>query len=164
MHSRCVKHMQCQCSWCHAQVLVIVTPGVLHGDHWISITRAIATWLKAWDVAQLWWTMRTPVTAVRPRRRRKRSGNSEATVVQTHPRRDLFTVELNPQTWSSNRGDRHQSRHGGRWRRRVMYLKIFLYCTMVTPISRFDRAIYSAMFFNFCVTTRSSASRKIVAL
>jgi hypothetical protein len=31
MHSRCVKHMQCQCLWCHAQVLVTVTPGVLHG-------------------------------------------------------------------------------------------------------------------------------------
>jgi hypothetical protein len=30
MHSRCVKHMQCQCLWCHAQVLVAVTPGVLH--------------------------------------------------------------------------------------------------------------------------------------
>jgi hypothetical protein len=30
MHSRCVKHMQCQCLWCHAQVLVTVTPGVLH--------------------------------------------------------------------------------------------------------------------------------------
>jgi hypothetical protein len=29
MHSRCVKHMQCQCLWCHAQVLVTVTPGVL---------------------------------------------------------------------------------------------------------------------------------------
>jgi hypothetical protein len=34
MHSRCVKHMQCQCLWCHARVLVIVTPGVLqsHGQ------------------------------------------------------------------------------------------------------------------------------------
>jgi hypothetical protein len=30
MHSRCVKHMQCQCLWCYAQVLVTVTPGVLH--------------------------------------------------------------------------------------------------------------------------------------
>jgi hypothetical protein len=29
MHSRCIKHMQCQCLWFHAQVLVIVTPGVL---------------------------------------------------------------------------------------------------------------------------------------
>jgi hypothetical protein len=29
MHSRCVNHMQCQCLWCHAQVLVTVTPGVL---------------------------------------------------------------------------------------------------------------------------------------
>jgi hypothetical protein len=29
MYSRCVKHMQCQCLWCHAQVLVTVTPGVL---------------------------------------------------------------------------------------------------------------------------------------
>jgi hypothetical protein len=30
MNSRCIKHMQCQCLWCHAQVLVTVTPGVLH--------------------------------------------------------------------------------------------------------------------------------------
>jgi hypothetical protein len=30
MHSRCNKHMVCQCSWCDAQVLVKVTPGVLH--------------------------------------------------------------------------------------------------------------------------------------
>jgi hypothetical protein len=30
MLSRCIKHMQCQCLWCHAQVLVTVTPGVLH--------------------------------------------------------------------------------------------------------------------------------------
>jgi hypothetical protein len=29
-NSRCVKHMQCQCLWCYAQVLVTVTPGVLH--------------------------------------------------------------------------------------------------------------------------------------
>jgi hypothetical protein len=30
MHSKCIKPMQCQCLWCHAQILVIVTPGVLH--------------------------------------------------------------------------------------------------------------------------------------
>jgi hypothetical protein len=30
MHSRCNKHMKCQCTWCYAQVLVPVTPGVLH--------------------------------------------------------------------------------------------------------------------------------------
>jgi hypothetical protein len=30
MHSRCDKHMICQCLWCYAQVLVTVTPGVLH--------------------------------------------------------------------------------------------------------------------------------------
>jgi hypothetical protein len=29
MHSRCNKHMICQCSWCDAQVLVTVKPGVL---------------------------------------------------------------------------------------------------------------------------------------
>jgi hypothetical protein len=33
MYSRCIKHMQCQCLWCHAQVLVIVTPGVLHNQN-----------------------------------------------------------------------------------------------------------------------------------
>ena len=30
MHSRCNKHMKCQGTWCYAQVLVLVTPGVLH--------------------------------------------------------------------------------------------------------------------------------------
>ena len=29
MHSRCDKHIICQWLWCHAQVLVAVTPGVL---------------------------------------------------------------------------------------------------------------------------------------
>jgi hypothetical protein len=29
MHSRCNKHMVCQCLWCYAKVLVAVTPGVL---------------------------------------------------------------------------------------------------------------------------------------
>jgi hypothetical protein len=29
MHSRCDKHMKCQCLWCYAQVLVTVTLGVL---------------------------------------------------------------------------------------------------------------------------------------
>jgi hypothetical protein len=29
MHSRSNKHMECQCLWCYAQVLVTVTPGVL---------------------------------------------------------------------------------------------------------------------------------------
>jgi hypothetical protein len=29
MHSKCDKHMKCQCLWCYAQVLVTVTPGVL---------------------------------------------------------------------------------------------------------------------------------------
>jgi hypothetical protein len=110
-------------------------PWQLSGDHSISITRAIATWLKAWDVVQLRWTTWTLVMAVRPHRRRKWSGNSEATVVQTHPWCDLFTVELNPQTRSTNRGDRHQSWNGGHQWRRVMYLKIFLYGTMVTPPS-----------------------------
>jgi hypothetical protein len=43
MHSRCVKHMQCQCSWCHAQVLVIVTPGVLH-DSWNLADRIKGLW------------------------------------------------------------------------------------------------------------------------
>jgi hypothetical protein len=33
MHSRCDKHMICQFLWCHAQVLVAVTPGVLHLRH-----------------------------------------------------------------------------------------------------------------------------------
>jgi hypothetical protein len=33
MHSRCNKHMIWQCSWCDAQVLVTVTPGVLHGGY-----------------------------------------------------------------------------------------------------------------------------------
>jgi hypothetical protein len=33
MHSRCVKHMQCQCLWCHAQILVVVTLGVLQLRH-----------------------------------------------------------------------------------------------------------------------------------
>jgi hypothetical protein len=40
MHSRCVKHMQCQCLWCHAQVLVTVTPGVLHKSLWLARIRA----------------------------------------------------------------------------------------------------------------------------
>jgi hypothetical protein len=33
MHSRCNKHMQCRCLWCHAQILVIVTPEVLHAPY-----------------------------------------------------------------------------------------------------------------------------------
>jgi hypothetical protein len=34
MHSTCNKHIKCQCTWCYAQVLVPVTPEVLHSMRW----------------------------------------------------------------------------------------------------------------------------------
>jgi hypothetical protein len=85
-------------------------PWWLSGDHHIQMTRAIATWLRAWGVAQSRWTMQIPVMAIRPHRRRKWPRDSVATVSRTYPRRDLFTGELNSQTWSKNHGDRQQSR------------------------------------------------------
>jgi hypothetical protein len=48
--------------WCHL-------PWRLSGDHRIQMTRDITTWLRAWGVAQSWWTTQIPGTAVRPRRR-----------------------------------------------------------------------------------------------
>jgi hypothetical protein len=35
MHSRCIKHMKCPCLWCYDQILVTVTPEVLHISHYL---------------------------------------------------------------------------------------------------------------------------------
>jgi hypothetical protein len=46
MHSRCVKHMKCWCSWCYAQVLVTVTPGVLQYILLIAFIRLQPRWRR----------------------------------------------------------------------------------------------------------------------
>jgi hypothetical protein len=61
-------------------------------------------------MAQSRWTTRISVMAVRPRRQHKWPRDSTATVSWTYPRRDPFTDELNPQTWSTNCGEQDQSR------------------------------------------------------
>jgi hypothetical protein len=85
-------------------------PWRLSGDHWIQMTWANATWLRSWGMAQSRWMTHTPMMAIRPRRRRKWPRDSAATMSRTYPRCDLFTGELNPQTWSTNCGDQHRSR------------------------------------------------------
>jgi hypothetical protein len=74
-----------------------------------TLRQCTATWLRAWGVAQSRWRTQTPVTAVRPRHRRKWSRDSAATVFRTHPRRDLFTAERNPPPGGTNHGDRRES-------------------------------------------------------
>ena len=60
MHSRCAKHMQCQCLWCHAQVLVVVTSGVLH--HWIINPQKDRMLIsKAWDESKTMLTSKALV-------------------------------------------------------------------------------------------------------
>jgi hypothetical protein len=54
MHSRCDKHMICWCSWWYAQILVVVTPGVLHAP--CTTTEHPSRWSSYWR---------------RPRRRRQ---------------------------------------------------------------------------------------------
>jgi hypothetical protein len=82
-----------------------------------ELVRLVATWLKAWGVAQSRWKTPTPVTIVKPHHRCKWSRNSEATVTQTHPRRDLFMGERNPLARGMNHdGQRESGRKGHRWR------------------------------------------------
>jgi hypothetical protein len=63
--------------------------------------------------------------AARPRRRRKWSRDSMATVFRTHPRRDLFTAERNPLTRGTNRGDRRESERTVCRRRGALHLISF---------------------------------------
>jgi hypothetical protein len=42
MHSKCNNHMIWQCLWCYDQVLVAVTPGVLH--HWQAVCCLCIYW------------------------------------------------------------------------------------------------------------------------
>jgi hypothetical protein len=129
-----------------------------------ELVRLVATWLKAWGVAQSRWKTPTPVTAVKPRRRCKWSRNSEATLTRTHPWWDLFTGVWNLLAEGTNCDGRRESGREGRrwlggWTRDQVQITV--------PSDSFqtpDRTNCNAKISDFRVKTHPSICSKLVVL
>jgi hypothetical protein len=124
-----------------------------------DLVRLGTTWWKALSVAQPQWGTATPVTAMRPRRRWKRAGDSEATVSHTHPRRDLYLVNEIPTPVAQIPAKRSPAVNILRWRSDPHE-----HCTMANSIRQPYRAFWSFIFSQIQMATLLKLCGKIVEL
>jgi hypothetical protein len=117
----------------------------------------------AWGVAQPRWRAQTPVMGARPRRRCKWSRNNEATVVRTHPRRDLFTAERNLLPCGTNHGDRRESECTVHRRRSYLILGYFSTVSSEILFRASVWLICRTHISDFCVRMCWSFCNKFVA-
>jgi hypothetical protein len=114
----------------------------------IELLRLATTWWKGHGVAWSWRMTYTSTTVSRPRRRQVDGRQSNHSALSSSTTRSFHQGSLSAGYWARIAAPTH----GSPASRYAVSTILFSYCTIGIPFRALDRAKWSALFSNLCVT------------